>query len=109
MLYAQALMVVRPHSWKTRDLLIGKSEDWRDKTHFRYSYGFAIVDWTVWMPLMISGTIGVLMSQSWGYALWGASGVISFYVNVVLWFAEREYVYPSCGPLIYYTYYWGKR
>ena len=45
--------------------------------------------------------------QHWGYALWGASGAISVYASIVLWFAEREYVYPTVGPLAYFTYIWG--
>jgi hypothetical protein len=39
LLYGQILMVLRPHSQKTKDLLIGKGENWRDKTHFRFSVG----------------------------------------------------------------------
>jgi hypothetical protein len=56
---------------------------------------------------MVSGSIGVVLGHAWGYVLWGASGAISLYINVVLWFMEKEFVYPSRGPLAYYTYYWG--
>jgi hypothetical protein len=107
LLYAQLLLLREPQGQKAKNLIIGKGEDWRDKSHFRFSYGFAWADWMVWMPLIVSGTIGVSLGQAWGYVVWGAAGIISLYANVVLWFAEREYVYPSCGPLAYYTYYWG--
>ncbi len=107
LLYFQLIMLLQPHGTKASDMLIGKGEDWRDKTHFSSAYGFAWADWILVMPLMISGSIGVLLGQAWGYALWAATGAISLYINIALWFMEREYVYPSCGPLAYYTYYWG--
>lgn len=56
MLYTQLLMALRPHSQKTKDLLIGKGEDWRDKTHFRMAWGAAWADLIVWLPLMPSLT-----------------------------------------------------
>ena len=107
LLYAQIVMLSQPYSQKTRNIIIGKGENWRDKTHFRSAYGFAFADWILLMPLMVSGSIGVLLGESWGYALWAASGAISLYINIFLWIMEREYVYRACGPLAYYTYYWG--
>ncbi|MBW1792242.1 MAG: hypothetical protein JRJ14_08310 [Deltaproteobacteria bacterium] len=107
MLYAQLQMAFRPHSQRSKDMLIGKGEDWRDKTHFRTANGLAWADLMIWLPLLAVGSIGVLQSQIWGYVLWAASGVVSVYISIVLWFSEREYVYPSCGPLAYYTYFWG--
>ena len=107
MLFIQLLMVLRPHSQKTRDICIGKGEDWRDKTHFRMSFGAGWADLVIWLPLLAAGSIGVLMGQVWGYALWAASGAISVYINIILWFSEREYVYPAYEPLVYYTYFWG--
>ena len=107
MLFVQLLMVLRPQSRKTRDIIIGKGEDWRDKTHFRMSYGAGWADIIVWLPLLAIGSVGVILGQVWGYALWAASGAISVYINIILWFSEREYVYPNCGPLAYYTYFWG--
>ena len=107
MLYVQLRMVLRPNSRKTRDIIIGKGEDWRDKTHFRMSLGAGWADLMIWLPLLAAGSVGVILGQVWGYALWAASGAISVYVNIILWFSEREYVYPACGPLVYYTYFWG--
>jgi hypothetical protein len=107
MLYVQLRMVLRPNNRKTRDIIIGKGEDWRDKTHFRMSLGAGWADIMIWLPLLAAGSVGVILGQVWGYALWAASGAISVYVNIILWFSEREYVYPACGPLVYYTYFWG--
>ncbi|MCD4767025.1 MAG: hypothetical protein K8R06_06215 [Methanosarcinales archaeon] len=107
MLCVQLRMVLRPNNRKTRDIIIGKGEDWRDKTHFRMSLGAGWADLMIWLPLLAAGSVGVILGQVWGYALWAASGAISVYVNIILWFSEREYVYPACGPLVYYTYFWG--
>ena len=104
---AQLSMLIRPDGEKTRELLVGKGEDWRDDTHYRFSLGAAWADWLFYAPVFVAGSIGVLMGQAWGYVLYGASGACSLYINIILWFSEKQYVYPSRGPLRYYTYYWG--
>ena len=101
LLLIQLLMLVKPNSQKTKDLIVAKGEDWRDKTHFAWA------DWLIVAPLLTLGSIGVILGYAWGYVLWGAAGSISLYINIVLWFLEKEYVYPSRGALAYYSYYWG--
>ena len=49
----------------------------------------------------------LMLARSWGYALIGVAGGIQLYINVFLWYFEKEYVYPSNGPIRYYTYLWG--
>ena len=66
-----------------------------------------MTDWLIFVPLFFLGMTGILLSSLWGYILYAASGAIQLYINVFLWFFEREYVYPAQGPLKYYTYYWG--
>ena len=100
-------MLRRADSQEAKNLLIGKGEDWRDKTHFRMSLGAAWADWLFFTPLFVAGSSGVLLGQSWGYALFGAAGACSLYINIILYFTEKEYVYPTRGPLRYFTYYWG--
>ena len=107
LLLAQLTILLQPQSQRTKDILIAKGEDWRDRTHFRSAYGLAWADWMLVVPLFVSGSLGVLLGHAWGYVLWAASGAISLYINIVLWFMEKEYVYPSRGPLRYYTYYLG--
>ncbi len=107
LLFAQLVMLIEPEGNKAKDILVGKDEEWRDKTHFKSSYGLAIADWFIFAPLFILGIIGILLSSYWGYLLFAVSGAIQLYINVFLWFLEKEYVYPSRGPLKYYTYYWG--
>jgi hypothetical protein len=107
LLYAQLVMLTQPHSQKTKDILIGKGEDWQDKSHFKNAFALAWVDWILFTPVFVIGIIGVVLGQAWGYVLFAVAGAIMLYINVFLWFFEREYVYPSVGPLAYYTYIWG--
>ena len=107
LLVAQTLMLTKPRSQEAKDILIAKGEDWRDKTHFRFALGAAWADWLLVVPLLVAGSIGVAMGTAWGYVSWSAAGAISLYINIILWVAEKEYVYPSRGPLAYYSYYWG--
>jgi len=107
LLIAQLIVLAAPESQKAKDVLIGKGEDWRDKTHFKSAYATAGADWLIFFPLFISGIIGVIFSKQWGFLLFSISGAIQVYINTLLWFLEKEYVYPSKGPLRYYTYYWG--
>ena len=107
LIWAQLAMLIRPDSQETRDLIIAKAEDWRDKTHFKLSLGAAWADWLFFAPLFVSGSIGALLGRPWGYVLFGAAGACSLYINIILWFTEKEYVYPALGPLKYFTYFWG--
>ena len=107
LLFAQLVMLIEPEGRRAKDILVGKGEEWRDRTHFRSAYGLAVADWLLFAPMFILGIIGMLLGRSWGYLLFAVSGAIALYINVFLWFQEKEYVYPSRGPLKYYTYYWG--
>jgi len=107
LLYAQLIMLLQPEGLKAKDILIGKGEEWRDKTHFKSAYSLAWADWLLFAPLFIAAIIGMVTAELWGYALFAIAGAIQIYINTVLWFLEKEYVYPSCGPIKYYTYYWG--
>ena len=59
------------------------------------------------MPFFTWGIMGIFKGAYRGYVLFAISGAIQLYINIFLWFYEKDYVYPSQGPLKYYTYYWG--
>ena len=107
LLIAQLAILIEPEGQKAKDILIGKGQEWRDKTHFKSAYALAIVDWLVFAPIFILGIIGLILSQAWGYILFAVSGAIQLYINAFLWFFEKEYVFPPNGPLRYFTYLWG--
>jgi hypothetical protein len=64
--------------------------------------GFGII---TCMPLLIAQL--VILVQPKGQKAKDILIALSVYINIILWFQEKEYVYPSRGPLQYYTYYWG--
>ena len=107
LLVTQLLMLIQPQSQKTKNLIIGKGEDWRDKTHFKSALAFAWADLLIILPLLILGNIGVFTGELWGYILWLALGILAVYFSILFWVLEKEYTYPSAGALAYYTYYWG--
>ncbi|PLX22800.1 MAG: hypothetical protein C0597_01790 [Marinilabiliales bacterium] len=107
LMVAQLMMIFKPNSQKTKDLIIGKGEDWRDKSHYKYSLAFAWADWLIIFPLLVLSYWGVLVGQNWGYILWIALGTISLYFSITFWVLEREYALPSVGRLAYYTFIWG--
>ena len=43
-------MLLNPKGQKAKDILIGKGEDWRDKTHFKSAYALALADWIFFLP-----------------------------------------------------------
>lgn len=104
---AQLIMLFRPNDQKTKDLIIGKGEDWRDITHFKSALAFAWADWLIIFPLLVAGTTGVILGHFWGYIAWLALGVVSIYFSIVFWIMEKEYTFPSAGWFAYYTYFWG--
>jgi len=107
LLIAQLIILIQPHGQWAKDILIGKGEEWRDRTHFKSAYSLAVADWLIFMPLFALGIIGIMIGKYWGYLLFAISGAITLYINTFLWFFEKEYVYPSLGPLKYYTFFWG--
>lgn len=107
LLVAQLVILIAPKGKKARDILIGKGEEWRDETHFKSAYGLAIADWIIFMPIFMLGILGIIKKTYWGYLFFAISGAIQLYINSFLWFLEKEYVYPTNGPLKYFTYLWG--
>ena len=79
MLIVQLMVAIRPDNQNTKDIVIGKGEDYHDKSHSRMIYGLAWADLLIWLPLLLVGSIGVVLGYGWGYILWGTSGVISIY------------------------------
>ena len=107
LLGAQLVMILKPNSQITKDLIIGKGEDWRDKTHFKSALAFAWADLIIILPLFILGTILVIQGQLWGYVVWISLGVLSIYFSILFWVLEKEYTYKSAGWIAYFTYFWG--
>ena len=86
---AQFGMLLKPDSRQVKDLIIGKGKEWRELTHFRSALAFAWADILIILPLLVSGTLGVLSGQLWGYVLWLALGIHSIYFSIVFWVLRK--------------------
>lgn len=104
---AQLVMILKPKGQKAKDLIIGKGENWRDKTHFKSALAFAWADIIIILPLYILGTVWVFNGQPWGYILWISLGILSIYFSILFWVLEKEYTFKSAGWIAYFTYFWG--
>lgn len=107
LLGTQTVIIMAPESKLARDLLIGKDEEWRDKTHFKSAFAFAVADWMVIFPILVLLNIGIFWGEVWGYILLLVLGAIAIYFSVFFWFFEKEYTYEINGAIAYYTYFWG--
>jgi len=105
--YIYVVFLRNPHSQQSKDLMLGNGKEWRDNTHFDLNLGFAWADVLFFIPLFVSGCVGVLLGKPWGYMFFGAAGACMLYINIALWFTEKKHVYPALGPLKYFTYFWG--
>jgi len=90
LLFAQLIILIDSHGLRAKDILIGKGEEWRDKTHFKSAYSLAIADWLIFFPIFILSIIGILLSNFWSYILLSVVGAIQLYINVFLWFFEKK-------------------
>ena len=63
---AQFVILIKPDSQLARNLLVGKNEQWRDKTRFRSAYGCAWADRLIMLPLAVVGSIAALQGYPWG-------------------------------------------
>lgn len=51
------IIVLNPKSQKTKDIYIGKGEEWRDKTHSKYALAFAWgISW-LFSPFWLQGML----------------------------------------------------
>ena len=57
LLAAQLIMIIQPNGKKAKELIIGKDEDWRDKTHFKSAYALAWADWIFFFPAFKSNVL----------------------------------------------------
>lgn len=104
---AQFIMLLKPNSQLARDLIIGKGQDWRDRTHFKSALAFAWADLLIILPLYIVALVLLFHGVFWGYVIWIALGVLSIYFSILFWVMEKEYTYKAVGWIAYYTYFWG--
>ena len=74
LLVAQLFILLEPKGKKAKDILIGKDEEWRDRSHFKSAYSLAVTDWVVFFPFLTLSITGIFFNQYWGYLFLSISG-----------------------------------
>lgn len=105
--YIQARAVFRPRARATKDLLVGRGEEYPDVSYVSFCRGSGWADLGLQIPLVIVGSVGVLFGRPWAYALWFAGVSITLYVHLILLFLEGKHIFTKWGPLAFFTYGWG--
>ena len=105
--YIQVLALVRPHDQKTKNLLVGKNEDYHDKTYFLFCQGTAWADLGIQISFVLIGCVTVLFGYLWAYMIWFAGAFITIYIHLVLIFVEGKHITKKMGFLAFFTYAWG--
>lgn len=106
-IYLELLAIFKPDSQKTKDVLVGKGMDYKDRTHAAFCRGHGWADMLFPIPAVIIGSAGVLLGAPWGYMLWFAGAAITVYIHLILLFLEGKVIYSQWGKLAFFTYAWG--
>ena len=84
LMVAQLIMLFKPNSQQSKDLIIGKGKEWRDHTHFKSALAFAWADILLILPLLILSTIGVFTGQLWGFFLYWGIGTVVYSLIIII-------------------------
>jgi len=86
----QLVAVVRPRSRWTIDNVYGGDPEATDPTaYFAFSQGFAWADVVFWAPLQITGSIGMLLGERWGFLLALIASVPFWYTATIFFVWDR--------------------
>ncbi|MGA7759850.1 MAG: hypothetical protein WCA57_18570 [Ilumatobacteraceae bacterium] len=87
----QLVAVVRPRAKWTIDNVYGGSPDDTDpQAYFAFNRASAWADPFLWAPLQITGSIGMLFGERWGFLLALMASVPFWYTAVFFYFWDRD-------------------
>lgn len=104
-MYLEYLAAFKPDSQKTKDLLVGKGQDYPDKTYAAFCKGHGWADLIIFF-FVLAGCVGVLLGHRWGYIFWFAGAGVTLYAHTLLLFLEGKHIFNDWGPLAFFTYGW---
>ncbi len=103
----QLVAVIRPKAVWTIENVYGGSPDRTDPTaYFAFNQGVAWADPFLWASLQLTGSVGMLFGQRWGFLL-ALMGSVPFWYTAVLFFIwDRDLGFrkPTIG---YWVVIWG--
>lgn len=87
----QLVAVLRPRDdWTIENVYGGTPDDTDPTAYFAFNQGFAWADVFLWMPLQVSGSIGMLLGESWGFLLALAASVPFVYTAFPMFVWDRD-------------------
>lgn len=103
----QLVAVIRPRAQWTIDNVYGGTPDETDETaYFAFNQGWAWADVTIWAPLQIAGSVGMLLGERWGFLLALAASVPYFYTAIPFFIWDRDLSFRE-NTVTYWVFVWG--
>ncbi len=107
LLGAQLVAVFRPRAKWTIDNIYGGSPDRTDSTaYFAFNQGYAWADTVFWLPIQLTGCIGMLMGQRWGFLLALVGSVPFLYTAITIYIWDRDLKFRR-NTFVYWVLIWG--
>jgi hypothetical protein len=79
----QLLALIKPRNlWVIDNIYGGKPEATDPTAYFAFYRGFAVADFFLWAPLQLSGSIGMLLGQRWGF-LFALMASVPFWYSAI--------------------------
>jgi hypothetical protein len=103
----QLVAVVRPRSeWTIKNVYGGSPEATDPQAYYAFNQGYAWADPFFWAPLQIAGSIGMLLSQRWGFLLALAASVPFWYTAIPIFIWDRDLGF-RLNTFTYWVFVWG--
>lgn len=103
----QLVAVLRPTADWTVDNVYGGSPAGTDrKAYFAFNQGMAWADTSLWIPIQMVGSIGMLAGQRWGFLLALAASLTFIYTAITVFIWDRDLEFRK-NTVFYWVVVWG--
>jgi hypothetical protein len=103
----QLIAVMRPRApWTIANVYGGTPGSTDPVAYFAFNQGFAWADAMFWAPLQISGSIGMLMGERWGFIVALVASVPFWYTAIPIFIWDRDLGFRK-NTLGYWLIVWG--
>ncbi len=92
--------------WTIKNVYGGSPDSTDPRAYFAFNQGFALADTVFWGPLQITGSIGMLMGERWGFLLALVASVPFWYSAIVFFVWDRDMGFRR-PTFSYWVFVWG--
>jgi hypothetical protein len=87
----QLVAVLRPRApWTVENVYGGSPAGTDPKAYFAFNQGYAWADAIFWAPIQITGSVGMLLGQRWGFLLALVGAVPFWYTAIPIFIWDRD-------------------